>query len=96
MVGLAQAASLSSQNGIHRRPSAVRAADAAYQAIAGRIAREQAGPVLDWGTGFGQVAKILTDAEVDVTAFEYRPDLGLASGRSIATRSCMLTRAPTR
>src|SRR4029079_16396106 len=46
-----------------------------YQAIARRIGREQQGPVLDWGTGFGQVAKLLADEDVDVTPFEYRPDL---------------------
>ena len=46
-----------------------------YREIADRIAREQSGPVLDWGTGFGQVAKLLADRGVDVTPFEYRPDL---------------------
>ena len=46
-----------------------------YRAIAQRITREQGGPVLDWGTGFGQVAKLLADAGTDVTPFEYRPDL---------------------
>jgi SAM-dependent methyltransferase len=46
-----------------------------YEAIARRIAAEQSGPVLDWGTGFGQVAKLLAEAGVDVTPFEYRPDL---------------------
>ena len=46
-----------------------------YQAIARRIAAEQAGPVLDWGTGFGQVAKMLADEGVDVTPFEYRTDV---------------------
>jgi SAM-dependent methyltransferase len=46
-----------------------------YRAIARRIAREQTGPVLDWGTGFGQVAKLLADEGADVTPFEYRPDL---------------------
>jgi SAM-dependent methyltransferase len=46
-----------------------------YEAIARRIAREQHGPVLDWGTGFGQVAKLLADESVHVTPFEYRPDL---------------------
>jgi ubiquinone/menaquinone biosynthesis C-methylase UbiE len=46
-----------------------------YQAIARRIAHEQSGLVLDWGTGFGQVAKLLADEGVEVTPFEYRPDL---------------------
>jgi SAM-dependent methyltransferase len=45
-----------------------------YRAIARRIALEQQGPVLDWGTGFGQVAKLLADEGADVTPFEFRPD----------------------
>jgi SAM-dependent methyltransferase len=44
-----------------------------YEEIARRIAAEVRGPVLDWGTGFGQVAKLLADVGVDVTPFEYRP-----------------------
>jgi SAM-dependent methyltransferase len=46
-----------------------------YRAIAQRIASEQHGLVLDWGTGFGQVAKLLADRDVDVTPFEYRPNV---------------------
>jgi SAM-dependent methyltransferase len=46
-----------------------------YEEIARRIATEVRGPVLDWGTGYGQVAKLLADHGVDVTPFEYRPDL---------------------
>jgi len=44
-----------------------------YHAIADRIAREQLGPVLDWGTGYGQVSKLLANEGVHVTPFEYRP-----------------------
>jgi SAM-dependent methyltransferase len=46
-----------------------------YRAITRRIASEQRGTVLDWGTGFGQVAKLLANEGVAVTPFEYRPDL---------------------
>src|SRR4029079_3530543 len=42
-----------------------------YEAIASRIAHEQDGPVLDWGTGFGQVAKLLDDDGGGVTPVEY-------------------------
>jgi len=46
-----------------------------YRAIARRIAADGQQAVLDWGTGFGQVAKLLADEGVAVTPFEYRPDL---------------------
>jgi SAM-dependent methyltransferase len=46
-----------------------------YRAIARRIAVEQHGPVLDWGAGLGQVSRLLADLGVDVTPFDYRPDL---------------------
>jgi SAM-dependent methyltransferase len=45
-----------------------------YRAIARRIAADGHESVLDWGTGFGQVAKLLADEGVDVTPFEYKPD----------------------
>ena len=47
---------------------------AQYRSIARRIARDQRGPVLDWGAGLGQVSKLLADLGVDVTPFDYRPD----------------------
>jgi SAM-dependent methyltransferase len=46
-----------------------------YLAIAARIGRDESGRVLDWGTGFGQVAKLLADEGLDVIPFEYLPDL---------------------
>jgi len=44
-----------------------------YEEIARRIAEEQTGRVLDWGTGYGQVANLLAQNGVMVTPFEYRP-----------------------
>jgi SAM-dependent methyltransferase len=46
-----------------------------YEAIASRIAGDQPGRVLDWGCGFGQMSHLLRRAGVEVTAFDYWPDL---------------------
>lgn len=43
-----------------------------YEQIADRIAAEHAGPVLDWGCGWGQVSHLLRRRDVDVVSFEYR------------------------
>jgi SAM-dependent methyltransferase len=43
-----------------------------YEAIARRIAGDRPGRVLDWGCGYGQVAHMLLERGVDVTAFEHR------------------------
>ena len=45
-----------------------------YKAIAARIAADRPRRVLDWGCGWGQVAKLLQDHGLDVTALDYRPD----------------------
>lgn len=45
-----------------------------YKAIAFRIAEDRPRRVLDWGCGWGQVAKLLHDHGLDVTALDYRPD----------------------
>lgn len=45
-----------------------------YKAIASRIAEDRPRTVLDWGCGWGQVAKLLRDHGLDVTALDYRPD----------------------
>jgi 2-polyprenyl-3-methyl-5-hydroxy-6-metoxy-1,4-benzoquinol methylase len=45
-----------------------------YVHIADRIAAEQAGPVLDWGCGWGQVSHLLLERGVDVESFDYRED----------------------
>ena len=44
-----------------------------YKAIAFRIAEDRPRRVLDWGCGWGQVAKLLHDHGLDVTALDYRP-----------------------
>src|ERR1700729_3621886 len=46
-----------------------------YRALAGRIAADDPGRVLDWGCGYGQVSELLWRSGVDVTAFDYQPDI---------------------
>jgi ubiquinone/menaquinone biosynthesis C-methylase UbiE len=43
-----------------------------YEAIADRIAADGAGRLLDWGCGFGQVAHLLLERGVEVSAFDHR------------------------
>jgi 2-polyprenyl-3-methyl-5-hydroxy-6-metoxy-1,4-benzoquinol methylase len=45
-----------------------------YKSIAARIAGDRPRRVLDWGCGWGQVAKLMHDHGLDVTALDYRPD----------------------
>ena len=47
---------------------------AEYEAIAERIARDGATHVLDWGCGFGYVAKFLRERGVAVTLFDFDPN----------------------
>lgn len=44
-----------------------------YVAIADRVAREMPQPVLDWGTGCGQLTHLLRERGVEVTAFDWSP-----------------------
>src|SRR5436190_13380128 len=46
-----------------------------YKAIVRRIRTDGPGRVLDWGCGFGQVSDLLWRAGLDVTPFDYRPEL---------------------
>jgi SAM-dependent methyltransferase len=46
-----------------------------YESIVARIAADEPGRLLDWGAGFGQVTAMLHAAGVDVTAFDYQPDV---------------------
>lgn len=46
-----------------------------YEAIVARIREDLPGRVLDWGCGFGQVSDLMRRAGLDVTPFDYRPDL---------------------
>jgi len=46
-----------------------------YEAIVARIARDRPGRLLGWGAGFGPVSALLYRSGVDVTAFDYQPDV---------------------
>jgi ubiquinone/menaquinone biosynthesis C-methylase UbiE len=46
-----------------------------YQALADDLAARKPGRVLDWGCGYGQVAALLRQRDVDVVPFDYREDL---------------------
>ena len=52
-----------------------------YVTAADRIAREQTGPVLDWGCGFGHISHLLREHGLTVTSVDYDPgsDLGGSS-----------------
>src|ERR1700722_8584894 len=43
-----------------------------YEAITDRLAAGRAGPVLDWGCGWGQVSSLLYERGIDVEAFDFR------------------------
>jgi SAM-dependent methyltransferase len=55
---------------VRSRPQALQ-----YRAIAKHIASADPGRVLDWGCGYGQITKLLTDEGLDVTAFDFRAEL---------------------
>jgi SAM-dependent methyltransferase len=46
-----------------------------YRAIVERIRADGPDSILDWGCGFGQVTSLLHDAGLNVTAFDYNPDV---------------------
>ena len=46
-----------------------------YRELARDLARRRPGRLLDWGCGWGQVTMLLRERDVDVTAFDIRPDL---------------------
>ena len=46
-----------------------------YRAIAERIRTDDPPSILDWGCGYGQVTSLLHDAGLEVTAFDYNPDV---------------------
>ncbi len=46
-----------------------------YQAIVARIAHDRPGPVLDWGCGYGHISRMLVDAGLAVTSFDYADEV---------------------
>jgi SAM-dependent methyltransferase len=46
-----------------------------YRAIVDRIVADRPASILDWGCGFGQITALLTERGMDVTAYDYRPDV---------------------
>lgn len=46
-----------------------------YRAIVDRICADRPVSVLDWGSGHGQMTHLLRQAGLDVTAFDYEPDV---------------------
>jgi ubiquinone/menaquinone biosynthesis C-methylase UbiE len=55
---------------------------AEYEAIADRIAADAPGRILDWGCGWGQVTDLLLRRGLDVTPFDFRPEVG-AEGEGV-------------
>lgn len=46
-----------------------------YRSLARSLAERKPGRLLDWGCGFGQVTALLRAEDVDVVAFDFRPDV---------------------
>lgn len=46
-----------------------------YRSIARRIRADGVSRILDWGCGYGQVSELLTREGLEVTSFDYRPDV---------------------
>ncbi len=46
-----------------------------YEQIAGRLAADAPGRVLDWGCGAGQMTALLRGRGLDVTAYDWRPGI---------------------